>query len=438
MSDTPIDFHMRGNYAPVSNETTEVGLKVVGELPKELSGLYVRNGPNPADGASDHWFAGDGMLHGIRLDEGNATWYRNRWIQTKPLKGIKSPLGADGSMDRTVVVANTNVIRHHGKILALVENGFPTEVCRELETVGIHDFSGKLTSAMTAHPKTCPVTGDLLFFGYHFMPPYLTYNRANDQGELVFSREIDVTGPTMIHDFAITNDYVIFLDLPVVFNLESAMAGTSMPYQWQEDYPARLGILSRANETNAVRWFNIKPCYVFHVMNAFDEDGKIVLDAARYAEVWREDSNDFGSAHLTRWTIDIASDSVSETQLSDLAIEFPRINDTHQGRSYRYGYAPVFGDQGEPGGLAKFDLNQSVSTFFQFDTDVVLGEFAFAANTGSNEDDGYLVGFAYRPETDTSGFYVFNAAEPESKPVAVVDLPQRVPFGFHGNWFPGG
>lgn len=163
-----------------------------------MNRLYLRNGANPKSGWSPHWFAGDGMVHGVRLSEGRADWYRNRWVQTRSLNEDDASLfGDDGSVDLTVGVNNTHVIQHAGRILTLVESSYPCELSPDLDTVGVHDFGGRLDSAMTAHPKTCPKTGELHFFGYGFFEPYLTYHRANAEGELVESKVIDVPGPTM-------------------------------------------------------------------------------------------------------------------------------------------------------------------------------------------------------------------------------------------------
>ncbi len=225
-AEVEVPFHLRGNYAPVQQEVTAFDLPVSGAIPRELSGLYLRNGPNPKSGSSPHWFVGDGMVHGVRLENGRAAWYRNRWVRTRVLENPELAfVQEDGSVDRTVVVANTNVIGHAGRIYALVENGFPTELTPELETRGTCDFGGKLHSAFTAHPKHCPKTGELHFFGYGFFPPFLTYHVLDRSGELVKSLEIPVPGPTMMHDFAITERHVLFMDLPVVFDLEQALSG---------------------------------------------------------------------------------------------------------------------------------------------------------------------------------------------------------------------
>src|SRR5215203_6169762 len=204
-------LHTAGHIAPVANEIDAVDLPVDGALPPELTGRYLRNGPNPLPGEpSGHWFTGHGMVHGIRLRDGRAEWYRNRWVRTKALAG-ESMIGPTGRVDHSVGVANTHVIAHAGRTMALVESSFPHVLTPDLGTVGPFDFDGRLTTAMTAHPKTDPVTGELHFFGYGFAPPFLTYHRLSAAGELVTSAEITVPGPTMMHDFAITHRHAVRL-----------------------------------------------------------------------------------------------------------------------------------------------------------------------------------------------------------------------------------
>ena len=302
------DFFRRDNYAPVADELTEFDMSVEGAIPAELDGWYLRNGPNPRV-ASGHWFSGDGMVHGIRIEGGRAAWYRNRWVRTESFEKRGSLYNADGTRNLHAGVANTHVVNHAGKTLALVETSLPYEITNDLKTVGAYDFGGKLVDSMTAHPKICPTTGELHFFGYgNIFAPHVTYHRADANGELTVNRPLDVPALTMMHDFALTAEHVVFMDLPVVFSLEIAKEGKrDMPYRWDDNYGARLGVLRRDDPFGEVRWFEIDPCYVFHVANAFDSGNSIVLQAVRYPELWRGTSGFETDGVLWSWTIDLQS-----------------------------------------------------------------------------------------------------------------------------------
>ena len=431
-------FHLRGNFAPVRNEVTAFDLPVQGAIPRALRGLYVRNGPNPKSGTSAHWFVGDGMLHGVELRDGRAVSYRNRWVRTRAFVEDAKWLRPDYTRDITVGLANTHVVTHAGRILALVETSLPTEVTPALDTVGCFDYHGRLTTGMTAHPKLCPRTGELHFFAYHYMAPFLTYHRADAGGRLVRSEVIEVPGPTMIHDFAITEQHVVFMDLPLVFDVELAMAGR-MPYRWSDDYGARLGLMPRGGGHADVRWFEIEPCYVFHPLNAYeDEPGAVVIDVVRYAELWRANASGAAPASLHRWRIAHAAGRVSEQPLDDRAIEFPRVDDRRMGAPYRYGYA-VYTERGVDRGtgtaLIKYDLRSGTSGVHDFGAGRVPAEPVFVpASASAGEDEGWLLTYVYDAARDGSDLVILDAADVGGKPVATIALPQRVPFGFHGSW----
>lgn len=432
-------FHLSGNYAPVEAEVTAFDLEVRGAIPAELRGRYLRNGPNPKTGASPHWFIGDGMIHGVEVRDGRASWYRNRYVRTRAFVEDALRLGPDGVPDLTIGRANTHVVAHAGRIFALVESSFPTEMTRELDTIGCYDFGGRLTTAMTAHPKTCPVTGELHFFGYAQMPPFLTYHRADRQGVLVQSDPIDVPGPTMVHDFAITEGHVVFMDLPVVFDPELAQAGM-LPFRWSDDYGARVGILPRGGSNASVRWFEVEPCYVFHPLNAFEDNGHVVVDTVRYPELWRPGAPAFGSARLHRWRIDVASGKVSEQALDDRAVEFPRCDERRTGRPHRFGYV-VFTARGVDAGvgnaLLKYDLRTGGSEVHDFGPARVPGEAVFIpASAAAGEDEGWLLTYVFDADRNGSEMVILDASSFGKPPVATVRLPQRVPFGFHGSWVP--
>ena len=433
MDEPTLPFHLQGNYAPVEREVTAFDLPVQGAVPRALRGLYVRNGPNPKTGTSGHWFLGDGMLHGVALDDGRAQWYRNRYVRTRTFLEDAPFIG-----DITAGVANTHVIEHAGRMLALVETSLPTEVTRELETVGCFNYGGQLTTGMTAHPKQCPLTGELHFFAYGFAPPFLTYHRADAAGHLVQSEVIEVPGPTMIHDFGITERHVVFMDLPVVFDMELAMAGI-MPYRWSDDYGARLGIMPRGGSNKDVRWFDIAPCYVFHPLNAYDDErGGIVMDVARYPELWRTGSDARVTASLHRWRVDLAGSRVSEQRLDDHPMEFPRFDERRTGLAHRFGYAVErASDRGAERSLLKYDLRGGATTVHDFGAGRAPSEPVFVpASPTAGEDEGWLLTYVYDAARDGSDLVILDANDFTGKPVATIVLPQRVPFGFHGSWLP--
>jgi len=430
--------HLAGNYAPVTDEVTAYELPVTGAVPPELTGWYLRNGPNPHEANTGHWFLGAGMVHGVRLEAGKAKAYRNRWVRTE--QGPRRD--ENGILDLTVGQANTHVVRHAGRTFALVESSFPYELdCRpghELETVGPYDFDGRLSTAMTAHPKTCPTTGELHFFGYATEAPYLTYHRADRDGELVVSRPIDVPGSTMMHDFQLTEQHVIFMDLPVVFDREIAKRQVpTMPYTWQPEYGARLGVLRRDDPYAAVRWLSIDPCYVFHTLNAYDSGDQIVMYVSRYPHLSAPELGE-ASATLWKWTIDLPTGTVTEEQLDDQPAEFPRLDDRLAGRWSRYGHL-VTSDGFEtdrPSALLRHDFTTGTVARHEFGPGRHTAEASFAPADDQPGGPGWLMSYVYDAATDASDLVILDADQLDAKPVATIHLPQRVPYGFHGNWLP--
>jgi carotenoid cleavage dioxygenase-like enzyme len=431
--DTVAPFFRTGNYAPVTDELTAFDLPVDGAIPPELNGWYLRNGPNPRQ-ATGHWFTGDGMVHGVRLENGRAAWYRNRWVRTESFDHPFGVYNPDGTRNLHSSVANTHVVRHAGKTLALVESSLPYEITNDLETLGAYDFGGKLMDSMTAHPKICTTTGELHFFGYGSLTsPYVTYHRADAAGELIINRGIDVKANTMMHDFALTAEHVIFLDLPVVFNLDIAIKDPSdMPYRWDDNYGARLGVMRRDDPHGPVRWFDIDPCYVFHVANAYDDGNSIVLQAVRYPELWRNGGGSDIDAVMWRWTIDLANGTVEEHQLDDRSVEFPRIDDRLAGLPARY--SVTVGSNS----LIRYDLEGNTADEHRFGTPPNPGQPGEAVfvpgGPTSDERAGWYMSYVYDPGRNGTDLVIVDASDFTGKPVARVHLPQRVPNGFHGNW----
>ena len=424
-------FWLRDNFAPTFEERTESDLKVIGHIPESLQGTLLRNGANPQSGESAHWFLGNGMLHGVRIEAGQAKWYRNRYVKT-PL--FLKPDGdvMDGLGDMTMSAANTNVIQHAGKIMALEEGHWPFVVSNELETVGPNNYGGKLEGAMTAHPKICPETGELLAFSYGMTPPYLTYLRASASGELLQTEQIEVPGATMIHDFNVTRNFVIFMDLPAVWNFEG-MATTGLPILWDESYGARLGVMPRNGGNADVVWYEIDPCYVFHPLNAYENGDKIVIDVCRMDDTMKPGSS--APPMLYRWTIDQASGRVTETQLDDRVVDFPRVADAVVGLKHQFGYCAAFAGSAPYGeGLIKYDLEAGTSEYRHLDGGQASEAVFVKDPTASGEDGGFLLSYVYQPEIDQSEVLILNAQDMLGEPVARIQIPARVPAGFHGNW----
>ena len=439
--DNNVPSHLRGNGAPVQDERSLTDLRVTGAIPRELDGRYLRNGANPFTGMSDHPFFGDGMIHGVRVRDGKAEWYRNRYVQTPFISDpSRSILDLSVAMDMKSSKANTHVVGHAGKILALEEGHFPYVLDGDLNTVGATDFGGVLTGSFTAHPKICPVTGELLAFGYSALEPYLRYLRVSADGRLVQTETITVGGPTMMHDFNVTRNHVIFMDLPAVFDLEMAMRG-EMPIHWDDEYPARLGVMPRNGTDADVRWFELDPCYVFHPMNSYEDGDTIVLDVARLSHIWRDSMMDFPMPQFWRWTIDTVTGKVTEEQVDDRAGEFPRVADSVIGLKHRYGYMmaiPGSFSYDDPmsssGAIMKYDRQTGARSEIDFGRGRMPGEPVFVpAEGGKHEDDGYLMTFVYDASSNTSEFVVMDAATMSDTPIASVDLP-RIPHGFHGSW----
>jgi carotenoid cleavage dioxygenase len=432
-----------GNYAPVHDELTDEHLEVVGSVPSELAGRYLRIGPNPftmPEGAY-HWFVGDGMVHGVELRDGRASWYRNRWVRTPEIAtalGAPQPTGPNPPM---YDASNTNVLGHAGRIYSLTEGSMPYELSTELDTLGRRDFGGTLPTGFTAHPKIDPETGEMHGFAYSWADPNLIYHVIDASGRLVRSEPITVAGPTMIHDFALTRTSVVFFDLPVVFDLDMVARGAPMPYRWDDDYGARVGIMPRDGGDADVSWFDVEPCYVFHPMNAYDDGDSVVIDVVRHPTMFAKSDvgpNDGGVPTLDRWTVDRAAGKVREERLDDRGQEFPRVNEALLMSQHRYGYA-VEAVNTETGfdttRILKHDLRAGTTEAHDFGRAGHAGEFVFVpAGSATSEDDGYLMGFVYDAAQDTSDFVVLDAHDVAAAPIAAVRLPQRVPYGFHGNW----
>jgi len=455
METTAVNAYLDGNFAPVQTEITADSLQVIGQLPPDLSGMFVRNGPNPqwSPIGQYHWFDGDGMLHGVRIDNGKAT-YRNRYVQTKGYQiekqvgkavwsGLLEPPQMDNPYGPGKNTANTALVCHAGQLLATWEGGAPHAIkVPELETIGEYTYGGKLNSAFTAHPKVDPVTLEMMFFSYSvFTPPYLQYSVVSPTGELLQTVPIDLPIGVMMHDFAITEDYTIFMDLPLTFSQERMQRGEPV-MMFERDRSSRFGIMKRHGDNQTIRWFETPACYIFHTFNAYQEGMEVILIACRMSStnVLAQDSlgeEEGNIPRLHRWRFNLSTGNVSEEMLDDVPVEFPRVNEHLLGRKTRYGYAAKMAKSSVPliDGLIKYDFISGKSQTHEFGVGRYGGEAVFAPRPGAtDEDDGWLMTFVYDAEEETSELVIVNAQDLSNTPVARVLIPQRVPYGFHGTW----
>ena len=449
MSTIEVNKWIEGPYAPIPGDVTATELEVIGELPAELEGRYLRNGPNPigpVDPATHHWFVGDAMVHGIRIREGRADWYRARYVRSTAVSEALGEAPAPGERHGTFDTANTNVIGLDGRTFAIVEAGArPVELSYELDTIEHSSFGGTLPNGFTAHPKVDPATGDLHAIAYHWAIPGLQYLVVGPDARVRSVETIDVAGGTMAHDCSITATRMIAYDFPVLFDFDAVVNGASFPYRWNDDYGARVGVLPLGGRGDQVRWFEVEPCYVFHPLNAFDDGDKVVIDVVRYSRMF--DVRPLGPEEsvplLWRWTLDTATGRVSEEQLSDVALEFPRVDERLVGRQHRWGYASGVqrrDDLNDFGGaLVRLDARGGDAEIIDMGPGRVAGEWVMVPrHESADEDDGWLMSLVYDARTDRSELVVLSASDPTAGPVARVLLPNRVPHGFHGNWVPDG
>lgn len=461
---------LQGNFAPLLLECDAHDLVVEGELPRELRGSLYRNGPNPQyppRGAS-HWFAGEGMVHAFHIQDGKVA-YRNRWVMTdkvrleraagrslfgmfnNPMETDPSVLGKDPSL------ANTHIVWHAGKLLALEEGHAPVAMDPQgLATEGEWTFGGALKANFTAHPKVDPQTGEMLAFAYMAKGPGsadMAYYVIDRGGRLTRQDFFQAPYCAMVHDFIATDRHVLFPIFPLTGDPGRAMQGGPF-FAWEPDKGSHIGIMARDAGPQQIRWFRAPAAYVFHPMNAYGEGDTVVADVMKYEVAplfpdpqGRQPEGSGNGARLVRWTFDLAgnSDSVREEVLDDQPAEFPRLDERHAGLPYRWGFAagrsaPVArGTDDSFDTLLRYDMTSGAKDSFLMPDGQKLSEPVFVPRgPDAAEGDGWLLATAYRPRENRSDLVVFEAGSIGDGPVARAHLPVRVPYGFHGSWRPGG
>jgi len=475
---------LKGNYAPLRMECDLEDMVVRGRIPPDLNITLYRNGPDPQypPQGRHHWFAGDGMVHMFHIRNGRAR-YRNRWARTVKWNlertagrvminyvdpGHTDPSAADIDEDG---LANTNIVWHAGKLLALEEDHAPFEMDPvTLAGRGAWRFDGKLVGPMTAHPKIDPKTGQMLSYGYMVDGPFgagMSFHEIDAAGKLTRLDRFQAPYPSMVHDFITTDTHIIFPIYPLTGSLDRARQGQP-PFAWEPQKPTCIGIMRRNDEVGQIRWFETDPCYVFHHMNAYSQGSRIVAHVMRFEEAplfphadGSEPDPEKASARLFEWSIDLddPKPAVAWRQLDDLSGDFPRLDERFAGLRYRHGYycasvenplagfdaiehiASWFGDQiqgGDGGGfnaLAHYDFASGARTVYKLPKQDKTSEAVFVPkSTDAPEGQGYLLSVIYRASEHRSDLAFFDAEHLDRGPFALAQLPHRIPFGFHGNW----
>jgi carotenoid cleavage dioxygenase len=439
--------YLTGIHAPMTAELTLENLAVTGAIPAELNGTYLRIGPNPAgtpNPARYHWFTGDGMVHGVRIRDGQALWYRNRWVRTTSVSAKLGEEPAPGPRFREGMV-NTNIIGHAGKFFALVEAGStPVELSPLLETVRHNNFAGTLAHTYSAHPHLDPDTGELHAICYNPLEVQHVYHVVVDKDGRVRREEpITVNHGPSIHDCAITARFVLVFDLPVTFSMRAMLAGYEFPFRWNESHPARVGLLPREGKGSEIIWCEVDPCYLYHPCNAYDlEDGRVVVDVVVHNRNGHRDYRgpDGEKILFERWTIDPAAQSTTREVIDDTTQEFPRMDERRTGKPYRYAYslrATAGSDLIGASAILKHDVQERTREVHDFGPGRFPGEFVFIPRgPAAAEDEGWLMGLVVDMPSQTTELAILDARNFAGLPVAAMKIPHRVPPGFHGNWVP--
>ena len=458
----PANPYLAALYAPVTEErvVTDDQMEIEGKIPADLAGVYFRNGPNPQfePRGRYHWFDGDGMIHAVRFDGGRAT-YRNRYVRTDgfALERAAGEAVWNGLLESRLTnpedapekdTANTDVLVHNGKLLSLwFRSGAPYALDPvTLETLGPDGFGAKLDCNVSAHAKVDETTNEVCFFDYGEVVPYLRYGVVGSDGEVAHLIDIDLPGPRLPHDMAITENYSILMDLPLINDPDAAKAGRYRT-RFVRDLPSRFAVLPRYGSADQVRWFEADPTYIYHSVNAWEEGEELVMIACRITNVAPRQPVDgpLGGmlaslrpdAVTYRYRFNLRTGATSEEPLDDIPTEFPAINGAFTGRRSRISYQMHIADELTMlhDGVFRYDLDTGASTAYWFGAGRWGSEAAFAPRPGAtDEDDGYLVLYVTDAATQRTDVEILDARDVAAGPVCRLRLPLRVPLGFHATW----
>ncbi|KAL3613722.1 9-cis-epoxycarotenoid dioxygenase nced1, chloroplastic [Castilleja foliolosa] len=469
-------IQIAGNFSPVPEQPAIHNLPVTGKIPDMESGIYVRNGANPLlePQSGHHLFDGDGMIHAVSFKNGSAG-YACRFTETERLKQERAlgraffpkPIGelhGHSGIARLMLfyarglfklvdigngtgVANAGLVFHNNRLLAMSEDDLPYHVRLspdgDLKTVGRYSFDGRLKSNMIAHPKLDPVSGELFALSYDVVKkPYLKYFRFSKTGEKSEDVEIPISEPTMMHDFAITENFVVVPDQQVVFKLSEMISGGS-PVVYDKKKISRFGVLDKYAENGlGIKWIDVPDCFCFHFWNAWEEpenDEIVVVGSCMTpADSIFNESGEGLKSILSEIRLNLKTgESTRKPIISDdkqINLEAGMVNRKVLGRKTRFGYLAIAEPWPKVSGFAKVDFFTGEVKKFIYGDEKYGGEPMFLPNdfNSKNEDDGYVLAFTHDEKTCKSELQIVNAMTMELE--ATVKLPSRVPYGFHGTF----
>jgi carotenoid cleavage dioxygenase len=471
--------YLHGPYTPVVSEITAVDLEVAhGEIPRDLYGAYMRNGPNPvfAPKGLYHWFDGDGMVHAVYFRDGKASYIR-RWVRTKALRdelarggvklsGIMGPFdlsgAADGERARNIDyckdTGNTTLTLHNGRVMAQWYNAGATWALDPLtlDTLGEETFDGAVEQTMNAHAKTDSRTGEFIDYDYGDFRNHLTYYVVGADGKLKHKTRVDLPGPRLPHDTTITQRYTILHDFPLFHDVNMLRRTGHRVVQFHRDLPSRFGVIPRYGTQDQVKWFEFEPGYVLHMVNAWEDGDWITMDGCFQPDptIRRDPAEGILASmlaylrykgHLRRWRMNVKTGEKSEQQLDDLNVEFCLPDAELYGVKSRYSYhqrIPTDFQTLAFDGLVKYDHEKQTREVYEYPKGWYPSEAPFAKSTtspsgGADEDRGYVITLATHATDYTAEAWIFDAQRITAGPIARVKMPGRVPGGFHAAWMPG-
>jgi carotenoid cleavage dioxygenase-like enzyme len=458
--------HHSGLLAPLRSED-DFELEVVGRIPDALAGAYYRNGPYPQFDPEGPYFPflGDGMIHGFFLEpnkNGGRAYagrarYRNRWVRTPKWQaenkagrllwvGFGTP-SDPSTPDIKPVPANIHVVHHAGKLLALGEHSEPFELDPQgLERGAFLSTGGK----RTAHPKVDPETGEMLWFAYFAGPqPFsnlIDYGVTDKTGQVTRRDRFAAPYASVIHDFIVTRNYVLFPVMPLTGDQQRAMQGLP-PLAWEPSKGGFVGVMKRSAPVDSIRWFEMEPKFFLHSLNAWEDGEKIHCDVTEFPHPPFFPNADGSPSQptegrLTRWTIDLVgnTDRAQRDEIDDLDAEMPRCDERFAGLPYRHGWYMANIDSQYPlmhDAIAHIDLATGQRAVRLLGPGDAANEPVFVPRSASApEGDGYIISLVYRAQTNTSELLILPAQDIAGEPAAVLKLPRPVPAGTHGNFVP--